>query len=230
MGHPWNVFKVCTERIYRYKNSQLTNSLQNSTLDPSCLPNDSPRGAEVCRKLLSSAAEVWSSDPLERLLHISRPLSSFSRLVFRLFLLSSGVPNPKIPEFCQTLPTYTFLSQAGIEPSTREQHTLDDFISALENGSGVRNQPGPIYWFFVIIFKKLGIYPRPPLLWENGQSNFLVLQPAGICYRWNLHPDQSVMFFIFRRFHPYYYFPYYSGSPESSTCPRSGPLHYPPKR
>jgi hypothetical protein len=58
MDHPWNVFGVCTTRIYRYKSRQLTNSLQYSTLGPSCLPSDSPSGVEVCRKPLSSVAEV----------------------------------------------------------------------------------------------------------------------------------------------------------------------------
>jgi len=65
-----------------------------STLNPSCLPSDSPRGAEAV---------------------------AYFQTVVNLF---------------QSLPTYTFLLNAGIEPSTRDQHTLDDFISALENGSG----------------------------------------------------------------------------------------------
>jgi hypothetical protein len=110
----------------------------------------------------------------------------------------------QVPEFCQTLPTYTFLSDAGIEPSTVDQHTLEDFISALRNGSGVRNPPDPNFWF--LILSKLGIYARNPLLWEDGQSNFLVLQLAGIYYRWKLHPDWSVIVFIFWWFYPYLLF------------------------
>ena len=133
MGHPWNVFEVCKTR---YKNHQLTNFPQYSTLNPSCLPSDSPTGAEVCRKPYPALRKSDRSDPLERLLHFSRPLSIFSRLEFR-FRSHVGLHN-QIWEFCQTLPTFTFLSNAGIEPSTNGQHTLQDFISALENGSGVR--------------------------------------------------------------------------------------------
>jgi len=89
----------------------------------------------------------------------------------------------------KTLPTYTFLSNAGIEPSTREQHTFDDFISALENGSGFT-----------------------PALHCRGKTLNQI--------SWYFNLQGSV---IDGTFIPI-------NSPERSTCPREGPLHYPPKR
>jgi len=90
----------------------------------------------------------------------------------------------------QTLPTYTFLSNAGIKPSARETHTFDEFISALENGSG----------------------GFTPALHCSGKT---VNQIS-----WYFNLQGSV---IDGNFIPI-------NSPESSTCPRSGRLHYPPKR
>jgi len=119
-----------------------------STLNPSCLPSDSPTGAEAV---------------------------AFYQTVVSLF---------------QTLPTHTFLSNAGIEPSTRDQHTLDDFISALENGSG----------------------GFTPALHCSGRT---VNQIS-----WYFNLRGSV---IDGNFIPI-------NSPQHSTCPRGGTLHYPPKR
>ena len=108
---------------------------QYSTLNPNCLPSDSPTGAEVCSKALPNM-RCGMSDPFGKAV-------AFFQTAVRLFQVSiylgySSLSIHPIPEILsQTLPTYTFLSNAGIEPSPKEQHTLDEFISALENGSGV---------------------------------------------------------------------------------------------
>ena len=74
-----------------------------STLKRSCLPTDSPTGAEAV---------------------------AFFQQVVALF---------------QTLPTYDWLENQGILPSTTRTHTLSQFKSALKVASGVRFRPaGPI--------------------------------------------------------------------------------------
>lgn len=65
-----------------------------STLEPSCLPSGSVRGAEAV---------------------------AFFQTVVKLF---------------QTLPTYTWLANAGITPSTTQTHTLAQLTSALKAQSG----------------------------------------------------------------------------------------------
>ncbi|KAL9716414.1 hypothetical protein Ac2012v2_000861 [Leucoagaricus gongylophorus] len=66
-----------------------------STLEPSCLPSGSPRGAEAV---------------------------AFFETVVKLF---------------QTLPTYVWLANAGIIPSTSKTFTLSTLTSALRSASGV---------------------------------------------------------------------------------------------
>ncbi|KAF8205501.1 ribonuclease T2-like protein [Mycena galopus ATCC 62051] len=65
-----------------------------STLNPTCLPEDSPRGAEAI---------------------------AFFTTVVNLF---------------QTLPTYIWLANQGITPSSSEMYTLDNLNSALKSESG----------------------------------------------------------------------------------------------
>ncbi|KAI0652379.1 ribonuclease T2-like protein [Trametes meyenii] len=66
-----------------------------STLEPSCLPSGSPKGAEAV---------------------------AFFQTVVKLF---------------KTLPTYDFLSDAGITPSTSKTFTLSTLTSALKDATGV---------------------------------------------------------------------------------------------
>ncbi|KAF8899056.1 ribonuclease T2-like protein [Infundibulicybe gibba] len=65
-----------------------------STLEPSCLPSGSPKGAEAV---------------------------AFFQTVVKLF---------------KSLPTYTWLANAGITPSSTETHTLASLTSALKSASG----------------------------------------------------------------------------------------------
>ncbi|TFY83483.1 hypothetical protein EWM64_g526 [Hericium alpestre] len=65
-----------------------------STLEPSCLPSGSPKGAEAV---------------------------AFYQTVVKLF---------------KSLPTYDWLSQGGITPSSSKTYTLSDFTSALNKASG----------------------------------------------------------------------------------------------
>lgn len=65
-----------------------------STLDVSCLPSDSPTGAEAV---------------------------AYFETVVKVF---------------KTLPTYDWLAEAGITPSSSETHTLSSLLSALETASG----------------------------------------------------------------------------------------------
>ena len=66
-----------------------------STLEPSCLPSGSPKGAEAV---------------------------AFFQTVVRLF---------------QTLPTYDWLADAGITPSSSKTYTLTTLTDALKDASGV---------------------------------------------------------------------------------------------
>ena len=127
------------------------------------------------------------SDPLERLLHFSRPLSGFSRLAFRL--LWSQV------DFLTQYRNSVRLYQPTPSCRTQELNLLQKrhtrSMSSFQLWKMVQEWGINLVQFvdFCNRLKKSGIYARSPLLWENGQSNFLVLQFAGICYWWKLHPD-----------------------------------------
>ena len=86
MGHPWNVFEVCTTQIYRYKNRQLTNFFYN--IAPLILAACQAVPPGELRYVESPYLALRKYDPLERLLHISRPSSDFSRLAFKLLWTS----------------------------------------------------------------------------------------------------------------------------------------------
>ncbi|KAI0639927.1 ribonuclease T2 [Trametes polyzona] len=81
------------ERFWEHEWS--THGTCYSTLEPSCLPSGSPKGAEAV---------------------------AFFQTVVKLF---------------KTLPTYDFLSQAGITPSTSKTFTLSQLTNALKAATGV---------------------------------------------------------------------------------------------
>jgi ribonuclease T2 len=74
-----------------------------NTLQPSCLPPGSPRGAEAV---------------------------AFFQRVVGLF---------------QQLPTYQWLAQGGITPSSHQEYNFDDVIDALREASGVRCTRSGLY-------------------------------------------------------------------------------------
>jgi hypothetical protein len=69
-----------------------------------------------------------------RPLHSSRLLSVFSRCVV---MLSASICTQRKLSM-ETLPTYQWLSDAGIKPSSSKKHTLSDLTSALHKAAGVR--------------------------------------------------------------------------------------------
>ncbi|KAG6908268.1 hypothetical protein DXG01_005533 [Tephrocybe rancida] len=82
-----------------------------STLERSCLPANSPTGAEV--------------------------------------ILYSIMYDGSLTELFKTLPTYTFLANAGIVPSPTQTYTLAMLITGLKSSSGgVRNVLTGISWYF----------------------------------------------------------------------------------
>ncbi|KAI0778700.1 RNase Gf29 [Trametes elegans] len=81
------------ERFWEHEWS--THGTCYSTLNPSCLPSSSPKGAEAV---------------------------AFFETVVKLF---------------KTLPTYKFLSDAGITPSTSKTFTLSELTDALKSAAGV---------------------------------------------------------------------------------------------
>jgi len=93
MERYWINNKFQTEEFWEHEWSE--HGTCYNTLQPSCLPPHSPRGAEAV---------------------------AFFQRVVGLF---------------QQLPTYQWLAQAGITPSSHQEYDFDDVISALREASGV---------------------------------------------------------------------------------------------
>ena len=87
-----------------------------STLRPSCLPSDSPEGAEA----------VAFYGIVVDLFKVSTVAASFANNVNNIDIYNE-----------QTLPTYDWLAQAGITPDSSTTYTLSELTSALKSASGV---------------------------------------------------------------------------------------------
>ena len=78
---------------------------------------------------ISYAPQTTYLSYIRRLLHSSKPSSSCSRFVISF---SRNEGPDFFTHFGQTLPTYTFLANAGITPSSTKTFTLSQLTSALK--------------------------------------------------------------------------------------------------
>jgi len=102
-----------------------------STLKRACLPSGSPTGAEVGLFLIMWSIRV---DPL---CIGCRVLPDCCQIVPGESLHQKQVYTQDTYAYKKTLPTFTWLSNAGIHPSTSQTFTLSTLTSALKAGSGV---------------------------------------------------------------------------------------------
>jgi hypothetical protein len=151
-----------------------------NTLRPSCLPPDSPRGAEAV---------------------------AFFQRVVGLF---------------QQLPTYQWLAQGGITPSSHQEYNFDDVIDALREASGVRcMRSGSTFALIESLrrsFRRLHASTAPSrrsagISTSKGHSS---MATSSLSVRGTIHKLSSVTLIGT------------SDSPKKSECGR-GPVRYLPK-
>ncbi len=124
MGYSRYLYEVCAVGlIYPYQLIRIPARLSRLACHRVVLRE--PRYVHFLRSL-----EAMYLSYIHRLLHSSKPSSSCSRSVI-LFSRNEG-PEFYFMHFGQTLPTYTFLSNAGITPSSTKTFTLSQLTSALK--------------------------------------------------------------------------------------------------